>query len=255
MPPAKLNSTSVSSAGITIDATTGEHYIPSSVRPDGSRRREIRIRPGYKPPEDVGIYKSRAAEAWKNRDKAGVPGAASAVESSAASGEVDSSTTVGNIPVSNDNIIFNTASSNKNAKRREARKKAKAAASADAGEGGVVNGDGVVDGETPPSKNERGDVRDLDTWRPVNGDDTRQDVDAENEKKARNLRKKLRQARELSDKKDQGASLLPDQLGKIIKINELVRQLEVMGLDTNAGKKESQKEECQQKEPEKADEK
>jgi hypothetical protein len=34
-----------------------------------SKRKEIRVRPGYKPPEDVELYKNRAAAAWKNRGK------------------------------------------------------------------------------------------------------------------------------------------------------------------------------------------
>ena len=66
----------VSKAGITTDESTGERYIPSSVRADGSKRKEIRVRPGYKPPEDVELYKNRAAAAWKNRAaRGGVPGA------------------------------------------------------------------------------------------------------------------------------------------------------------------------------------
>jgi hypothetical protein len=35
----------------------------------------VEVRPGYKPPEDVELYKNRAAAAWKNRGKGGVPGA------------------------------------------------------------------------------------------------------------------------------------------------------------------------------------
>ena len=64
----------VSKAGITTSAT-GERHIPASTRADGSVRKEIRVRPGYRPPEDVEVYKNRTAEAWKNRGKGGVPGA------------------------------------------------------------------------------------------------------------------------------------------------------------------------------------
>lgn len=95
-------------SGITTDAATGERYIPSSVRADGSKRREIRVRPGYRPPEDVELYKNRAAQAWKNRGNTGVPGAESLKN------ENESPAKTG------------TAASNKNAKRREAKKKAKA---------------------------------------------------------------------------------------------------------------------------------
>ncbi|KAJ5619656.1 hypothetical protein N7510_003640 [Penicillium lagena] len=204
---------SISKSGITTDAATGERYIPSSVRPDGSKRREIRVRPGYKPPEDVELYKNRAAAAWKNRGgKGGVPGA------EGLSSEDDK--TAAQSP--------GTAASNKNAKRREARKKAKA------------------EGEDRESEKKGAES---DNWRappaaaPV---ETKQesavDAEAEQEKKARNLRKKLRQARDLRDKKNQGEALLPEQLEKVIKIQELVRQLNALGVDVNGDKENDAKE-------------
>ncbi|PYH89788.1 RNA binding protein Pym [Aspergillus ellipticus CBS 707.79] len=205
----------VSSSGITTNEATGERFIPSSLRADGSKRREIRVRPGYRPPEDVELYKTRAAEAWKNRGRGGVPGA-----------EVKE-------PEDSSSNKPSSASSNKNAKRREAKKKAKAS----------------QDG--PDGK----DVSQLENWRAAapgqakkssNGGDKAPakpeaavDVEAENEKKARNLKKKLRQARDLRDKKNQGEALLPEQLEKVIKIQELVRQLDSLGFDSNGDKKEA----------------
>lgn len=204
--------TNLSKAGITTDASTGDRYIPSSVRADGSKRKEIRVRPGYKPPEDVELYKNRAAAAWKTRGRAGVPGA------EGLSSEDDKSA-----PPSA------TASSNKNAKRREAKRKAKEA------EG------------TEASNDKKG--ADSDNWRPAAKQDEKPaeeepvDLEAEKEKKARNLKKKLRQARDLRDKKNQGEALLPEQLEKIIKIQELVRQLDALGFDANGDKKEGNTEE------------
>lgn len=64
-----------SQSGIT-ELASGERYIAASRRPDGSTRKEIKVRPGYRPPEDVAKYKNRTAEAWKNRGNGGVPGAA-----------------------------------------------------------------------------------------------------------------------------------------------------------------------------------
>lgn len=41
----------------------------------GSKRKEIKIRRGYKPPEDMEVYIPRNAEASKNRgNRGGVPG-------------------------------------------------------------------------------------------------------------------------------------------------------------------------------------
>ncbi|KAF9696802.1 hypothetical protein EKO04_005479 [Ascochyta lentis] len=186
-----VESTPVSRAGITTSAT-GERHIPSSVRPDGSVRKEIRVRPGYRPPEDVELYKNRTAEGFRNRAKAGVPGA------NALKKEEDPA------KVSN--------AANKNAKRREARKKAAA----------------DKDEETPaePAK----PAEPVEPVKPV-------DPEAEKEKEAKKLVKKLRQARELKDKKEKGEGLLPEQFEKVIKINELVRQLEKLGFDAQGEKK------------------
>lgn len=189
-------------SGITTDAATGERYIPSSLRADGSKRREIRVRPGYRPPEDVELYKNRAAEAWKNRGKPGaVPGAEALNTEDTASKAA-------------------SATSNKNAKRREAKKKAKA-------------------NQDPPGSADAKNVKDLDNWRaPADkAPEEALDPEAEKEKKARNLKKKLRQARELRDKKNQGEDLLPEQFDKVIKIQELIRQLDGLGFDPNGDKK------------------
>ncbi|KAF5003070.1 hypothetical protein F66182_16172, partial [Fusarium sp. NRRL 66182] len=41
----------VTSSGIVVDETTGQRHVPSSTLADGTKREEIRIRPGYQPPE------------------------------------------------------------------------------------------------------------------------------------------------------------------------------------------------------------
>ncbi|KAJ5833063.1 hypothetical protein N7474_001374 [Penicillium riverlandense] len=205
---------SISKSGITTDAATGERYIPSSVRADGSKRREIRVRPGYKPPEDVELYKNRAAAAWKNRGgKGGVPGA------DGLSSEDDKTAAQSS----------GTAASNKNAKRREARKRAKAE-----GEDGEGEKKGVEseNWRAPPAAAAPVETK----------PESVVDAEAEKEKKARNLRKKLRQARDLRDKKNQGEALLPEQLEKVIKIQELVRQLNALGVDVNGDKEGDAKE-------------
>ncbi|KAF3768925.1 hypothetical protein M406DRAFT_337243 [Cryphonectria parasitica EP155] len=170
-----------SNSGIVTNST-GERHIPESTRADGSVRKAIKIRPGYKPPEDAEIYKNRTAETFRNRYKGGVIGAEAATSGSTANGTLATS----------------SAAANKNAKRREARKKAKAAGEA----GGEEEEDAAVD------------------------------PDVERKKKARNLTKKLKQAKELKSKKDDGQSLLPEQFAKVIKINELVRELAALGFDS-----------------------
>ncbi|KAF2640436.1 hypothetical protein P280DRAFT_378076, partial [Massarina eburnea CBS 473.64] len=181
----------VSRAGITTSAT-GERHIPASTRADGSIRKEIKVRPGYRPPEDVELYKNRTAEGWKKRGKGGIPGA------DGLKPEVDDAKA--------------RPAANKNAKRREARKKA----AADAPQKPECEGPAEAAATAVPA--------------PV-------DPEAEKEKEARKLVKKLRQARELKDKKEKGDALLPEQFEKVIKINELIRQLDSLGFDAQGEKK------------------
>lgn len=189
----------VSRSGIATSAT-GERHIPASTRADGSVRKEIKVRPGYRPPEDIEVYKNRTAEGWRNRGKGGVPGADGLKdESEAAKG---------------------SPGANKNAKRREARRKAAAAAA-----------EGKEDAKSADSKANADSKEPAEPPQPV-------DPEAEKEKEAKKLLKKLRQARELKDKKEKGDVLLPEQFEKVIKINELIRQLENLGFDAEGVKKE-----------------
>ncbi|KAF4301194.1 Exon junction complex Pym [Botryosphaeria dothidea] len=193
-----------------ITTANGERHIPSSTRADGSVRKEIRIRPGYRPPEDVDVYRSKTAQAWRERGKGGVPGAVPGTDAT------DAKTT------------GQSASANKNAKRREARK-AKAAAAASGEGAGENNVDSKPDGQASSATN-------------VPGPTEQRDPEAEKEREAKKLAKKLRQARDLKDKKDKGDALLPEQFEKVIRINELVRQLDKLGFDSNGEKKQQEAE-------------
>ncbi|KAB5536529.1 hypothetical protein GE09DRAFT_330318 [Coniochaeta sp. 2T2.1] len=189
-----------SKAGIVTDESSGERHIPESVRPDGSTRKAIKIRPGYRPPEDVEVYKNRTADAFRNRGSkgGGIPGAEGLKDDSSSSKPSDPAA---------------SAAAAKNAKRREARKRAKAGAGAGAGE--EEDGEKVTD-----TKNDEKKV-----------EETVVDPEVEREKKARNLKKKLKQAKDLKNKKDAGEGLLPEQIAKVIKINELIRELDALGFD------------------------
>ena len=207
MPSSTGASTPTSKAGIQT-SSSGDSYIPASIRADGSTRKEIKVRPGYRPPEDVEVYKNRTAQAWKGRGSGAVPG----VESLR--------------PEEDDGS--NKASS-KNAKRREARKKAAAVGKED-------DAPADTDGRSVAT-----DILDKESWRAPDQATDKGSVDeeAEKEKKARNLKKKLRQARELREKKDSGESLLPEQFAKVVKIQELIRELDKLGFDADGGKKAS----------------
>lgn len=136
-------------------------------------RKEIRVRPGYRPPEDVEVYKNRTAEHFKAR---GVPGAEYA-----------------DAP-----------------KPKPAAKPSKP--------------------KTEKKKEEVKEVVKQEPEPPV-------DPEAEKEKEAKKLAKKLRQAKELAQKKEDGGALLPEQFQKVIRMSELIRQLEKLGYDLEGNKK------------------
>ena len=208
-----------STSGI-ITSETGERHIPSSMRSDGTTRKEIRVRPGYRPPEDVEVYKNRTAEAWKTRGSGGVPGAEN---------------------IKSAEGTENAKANNKNAKRREARKKAMAVEAeekaADTSEKG--SDVAVVNGE--PDKVDKAEEKGQDLSSSLNHDqkpkDPHQETEAldrsEKEKRARKLKKKLREARELQEKKEKGEGLLQEQFEKVIRINELIRDLEKLGFNAD----------------------
>ncbi|CAK7264491.1 hypothetical protein SEPCBS119000_001014 [Sporothrix epigloea] len=201
-------------AGIITDAA-GVRHIPESTRADGSTRRAIRIRPGYQPPEDVALYRNRPAEQFRNRFKGGVPGAEPAVPSprtlaSAARPPVTAASPSPSVPGASFStpsaMPAETSAATKNAKRREARKKA----------------------DLPSDKQDEVDARESSTAAPL---PVTEDPLVEREKKARGLKKKIKQAKELRSKRDGGESLLPEQIAKVIRISELVRELEALGLN------------------------
>ena len=183
----------------------GERHIPQSTRADGSVRKEIKVRPGYRPPEDVERYKNRTAEEWKSRRNAGPPGAETVDQQEGTPAEMRG----------------------KNAKRREARKRAKQVEDKSQEAGGEPIAEEANDQGT---SNPVASIVEEQIPTELNGI-------SEQEKQARNIKKKLRQARDLQNKKESGESLLPEQFAKVIKISELIRQLDALGFDSNGDPK------------------
>jgi partner of Y14 and mago len=210
-------STPISTSGIQT-LPTGHSVIPSSVRPDGSTRKEIKVRPGYRPPEDQEKYRNRNVEARSNIGKGGIPGAE---------------------PTSTP--VKGAEEKNKNAKRREAARKKASATAANTTDGNQIPDPGglkeIANGlETAHLHSGESETDKLkQAWRDPSKLATNKEADeaAEKEKKARNLKKKLRQARELKEKKEGGGELLPEQLAKVTKIQELIRDLDKLGYDAD----------------------
>ncbi|EXJ82650.1 hypothetical protein A1O3_06463 [Capronia epimyces CBS 606.96] len=190
----------ISKAGIET-AADGAAFIPSSKRADGSTRKEIRVRPGYRPPEDIETYKNRSAEAWKGRGQGGVPGA-----DPVASAKDD------------------VAAPNKNAKRREAaRKKAAVQGSTDEELTTAMQSTTIADVEK--LKQDWRDPSKLAANQPAG------EEEADRQKKIRNHLKKLKAVRELRERRATGEKLSHDQIMKIGKEGELLRDLKKLGYD------------------------
>ncbi|KAI5801644.1 hypothetical protein DFH27DRAFT_482218 [Peziza echinospora] len=193
MPSVPRNPPNVTTSGI-LATPDGARVIPSSLRPDGTKRKEIQIRPGYRPPEDVEIYKNRNAQAFKEGGKGGGKGPIPGAEALSDKEDGKGAGAGAGAPL------------DKNAKKRAAKKKAKAAAAAEGGEEAPV-----------ASSTARLKPSELSA--------------EEKEKQAKAIRKKIRQANDLKTKKDSGESLLPEQMDKVIRLAELMRQLNALGFD------------------------
>ncbi|KAG8881411.1 hypothetical protein FRB97_009606 [Tulasnella sp. 331] len=64
---------SKSTAGISVDPKTLERIVAPTKRADGSVRKELKIRPGFTPQEDVGVFRGSRQAALEAR-KTGGPG-------------------------------------------------------------------------------------------------------------------------------------------------------------------------------------
>jgi len=62
-----------SAAGITVDPRTLQRVVPPTKRADGSVRKELKIRPGFTPQEDVALFRT-ARQAAVDARKPGAPG-------------------------------------------------------------------------------------------------------------------------------------------------------------------------------------
>ncbi len=198
--PQRLSMSVPSKAGIQT-GSDGASFIPASQRFDGSTRKEIRVRPGYQPPEDVETYRNRSAASWKNRGSLGVPGADSAPK-----------------PAEHD-------TKSKNARRREAaRRKVAVEGNQDVELLSALERSRIA--EEDKSEEDWRNVEKLTTVQA-----TAEAEDAEHQRKIRNALKKLKAVQQLKEKRAQSEKLSHDQLMKISKESELLRDLTKLGYD------------------------
>lgn len=185
-----------------IVKTDNQAIVPASRRPDGTFRKEIKIRPGYTPPEDVARYSNERLDSARVVKPEYPPGYT---------------------PPANE---VTTTKKSKNQKKNE-RKKAKKA-EAEAG------GKEKEEQEEEEEKNEETDDRQAEPEPKAKATAavTAQESSAQEspalidpQKKLKALEKKLRQAEQLKEKQTKGEALLPEQLEKIGKMAELVAEI------------------------------
>lgn len=242
-----------STSGIVQDPQTGDRKVAPSKRPDGTLRKEIKIRPGFTPQEDISKFRS-----------------ARQVDSN--SRQLPKGSVVGfirpQVAVAQSALKGMSEAQKKNVKRKEKRK---AAAAQEAQEdvpeqwdvgsnrshtpdhsNGLATTTTHQAGPVAPSFSETSNPSHPAQENPTPDPDGREGVKLftnamqqsldgrktnsseeateSNEKKARAIRKKLTQAEQLKARHEKGEELLAEQLEKISKIDELQLELENLNL-------------------------
>ena len=192
--------------------------IPGSRRPDGTFRKEIRVRPGYIPPDEAIRYKNANVAAFEKAKARGPPGLSPSLASvSSSSSSIPASRTASS----------STGQFSDDGKSKSAIKNAKKRANKAAALGNVeaVN-DGakteVVDTltETKPS----GQVKPATSSSASDNPESNNNTVAEMEKRLRALNKKYRQILDIASKDSE--TLLPEQREKLSKQEEVEKELE-----------------------------
>lgn len=190
-----MSRTPASAAGI-VTAKDGERVVAASRRADGSVRKEIKIRPGYVPPEDVARYANAKVESTKLPDGYVVG--------------------LGVVGKNKKNAAFGAPVQEAEPKSKSAKKneKRKAKKREGGGEDGEDDHEDNVAEEPSSTKAEP-----TPSVAPASGAAAAPSEDPA--KQLRNLKKKLGQAQELKAKKAAGESLLPEQEAKVAKVAEM----------------------------------
>lgn len=174
-------------------ASGGDEIIPASRRPDGTWRKERKVKTGYVPPDEVEKYESRGKKFLNELPK--FP--------------------PGYVPPADQSKPM-TKNQKKNEKKKQKRKEKVEAEEASAT---------IVDDEAPKKLSE--DVSKLK----MTSDDTGQSDNSDVLKKIKGLKKKLKQIDQLIERKSKGEILEKEQLDKITKRKEFEEELENLELE------------------------
>ncbi|ORY81786.1 hypothetical protein BCR35DRAFT_303922 [Leucosporidium creatinivorum] len=215
-PPIFLEKTT---AGI-VNKTDGDRVVAASRRPDGTYRKELKIRPGYTPEEDIKRYRStRMAEAEARAAVKGkVPGLTPGASPAQAA------------------IAGMSKAQKKNAKRKEKRREEGEEEEEEDGRGKAKEAEDVPDSWDDGDDEAAGAEKATTAPPPPPAAEPAPVVD--DEKRVKALRKKLRQAEQLRERGDTGAAFTEAEKVKVEGIAALEEEIARLSLSGEKDGKE-----------------
>ncbi|KAL5971963.1 Partner of Y14 and mago [Taenia solium] len=197
--------------GVVVNSK-GEHVIPASRRPDGTWRREIKVKAGYIPQDEMPTYLPKPVEQMRQkRDAFVIPGlakedAVALTRHRRATGEV--------------------VSNNRESKSSKNKKSKAKGISTGANRIQLMEQKKVEVVESPPVVEEELVVKSVKAWSEGKGENGSEEVKRHH---LRVERKRLRQIARLAEKAAEGHTLNPDQQAKLARraeVEALIAQLE-----------------------------